>query len=193
MERSEPIKIRRAWRTFLILYAMALPASGAGSEELPRLDEQSAKGLQIQCSPAKTNFVVGEPVNLWCVITNTTDVVKPVAWHPSSGSHFCLAKNEDSWMTGILPQVLPQLDNSVRIRSVAGSPEYVLLLPPHSSLRLLLTHKPERSAKFRGIVVYDPLTHGGGFFGNEGLEKAKRACVFSREFEYEVSDSEKRR
>jgi len=39
---------------FLVLYGVALRASGAGSEsnQLFRLDEHSAKGLEIQCSPA---------------------------------------------------------------------------------------------------------------------------------------------
>jgi hypothetical protein len=39
---------------------------------------------------------------------------------------------------------------------------------------------------FRWLVVYDPDVHGGGFFGAEALEKAKRACLFSNTFEYEV-------
>jgi len=67
----------------------------------------------------------------------------------------------------------------------------VLYLPPRSSVYLRLTYKPERPEKFKGRVVYDPIIHGGGFVGAEGLEKAKQACVFSNTFEYEVTDGGK--
>jgi hypothetical protein len=63
-------------------------------DPLPKLDEHSAKGLQLQCSLPKTNFTVGEPVNVWCLVTNSTAGVKPIAWHPSTGSHFGLVMGE---------------------------------------------------------------------------------------------------
>ena len=159
---------------------------------LPKLDEHSAKGLQFHCSLVKTNFTVGEPVNVSCLVTNTTDSIKPIVWHPSTGSHYCLVKGETAWMGGVLPLVIPQLRDEIKIKSRDLSPEFLLFLPPHSSLHLLLTYKPERPERFKGRVVYDPMTHGGGFFGDEALEKAKQACVFSNTFEYEITDGEKK-
>jgi hypothetical protein len=91
-------------------------------------------------------------------------------------------------MRGILPLVIPQLREAIKIKSAELSPEYVLYLPAHSSLNLLLTYKSERPEKFRGRVVYDPMIHGGGFFGEKALEKAKQACIFSNTFGYQVTD-----
>jgi hypothetical protein len=50
-----------------VLAGVALRASAADPEKGPstKLDEQSSKGLQIQCGLAKTNFAVGEPVRRW--------------------------------------------------------------------------------------------------------------------------------
>ncbi len=158
------------------------------NDQLPKLDENSARGLALRCSLAKTNFTVGEPVNVWCVVTNTTDSITPMVWHPSTGSHYCLVEGETNWMGGVLPLVQPQLRDEMKIRSAGGSPEYILYVSPHSSVTLLLTHKPERPQKFRGKVVYDPMTHGGGFFGDEALEKARQACAFSNTFEYEITE-----
>jgi hypothetical protein len=167
--------------------ALAAPAD-SDKEQLPVLDEQSAHGLQLHCSLVKKTFTVGEPVSIWCRVTNTTDRLKPMAWHPSAGSHYCLARSEASWMEGVLPLVIPQLSDAIKIRSAGLSPEYLLYLPPHSCVVLLLTYKPERPEKFKGRVVYDPMTHGGGFFGDDALEKAKQACVFSNTFDYEVTE-----
>jgi len=164
----------------------------SSNDQLSKLDEHSAKGLQFQCSLVKTNFNVGEPVNVWCAVTNTTDSIKPIVWHPSTGSHYCLVRGETNWMGGILPLVQPQLRDEIKIKSTGWSPEYILHLQPHSSVTLLLTYKAERSEKFQGRVVYDPNTHGGGFFGDDALEKAKEACAFSNPFEYEVTDGEKK-
>ena len=173
--------------------AVALLATAAEPEPdpSPKLDEFSAKGLRFQCSLVKTNFIVGEPVNVSCLVTNTTDVVKPLAWHPSSGSHYCLVKGETSWMDGILPLVIPELRDAIKIKTAgSASPEFILYLPPHSSLRLLLTYKPERPESFKGRVVYDPVIHGGGFVAGDE-EKAKRACIFSNTIEYEVTHGDK--
>ncbi|MEP6664556.1 MAG: hypothetical protein ABJC04_12925 [Verrucomicrobiota bacterium] len=155
-------------------------------------DENSAKGLQIHCSLLKTNFTVGEAVNVWCAVTNTTDSVKPIVWHPSSGSHYCLVRGETDWMGGVLPQVIPQLRETIKIKSTGWSPEYLLYLPPHSTVTLLLTYRPDVPEKFKGRVVYDPMTHGGKIFGAEGEEKLKEACAFSNTFEYEVAAGEKK-
>ena len=172
--------------------AQLATAADPEKDPLPKLDEHSTKGLQFQCDLVKTSFIVGEPVNVWCLITNTSDSVKPMVWHPSTGSHYCLVKGESSWMEGILPLVVPQLREAIKIKSTGWSPEYLLFLPPHSSVQLLLTYKPERSEKFKGKVVYDPMTHGGGFIGSAAFEKAKQACAFSNTFEYEVTDGLKK-
>jgi hypothetical protein len=166
-------------------------AADASSNSLPQLDEDSAKGLQFHCRPAKTNFVVGEPVKIWCAVTNTTDSTKALVWHPSAGSHYRLVRGDTNWMEGLLPLVQPQLRNEIKIKSTGWSPEYLLFLPPHTSVTLLLTHTagPER---FQGRVVYDPMTRGGGFFGEKAFEKAKQACAFSNTFEYEVTDKPKK-
>ena len=162
------------------------------NDRLPNLDQHSAEGLRLQCSLVKKQFKVGEPVNVWCLVTNLTDRVKPIVWHPSTGSHYCLVQGETAWMGGILPLVVPQLHETLKIKSTGWSPEYLLYIPPHSSVRLLLTYRPERPEKFEGRVVYDPMTHGGGFIGDESLEKAKKACAFSNTFEYEVTVGEKK-
>lgn len=167
-------------------------AADTSDDRLPKLDQDSAKGLQFQCSLVKSSFTVGEPVNIWCAVTNTTDSTRPIVWHPSTGSHYCLIRGETNWMGGILPLVLPQLQSEIRIKSAEWSPEYLLYLPPHGSVTLLLTYRPERPEKFRGRVVYDPITHGGGFAGAEALEKAKQACAFSNTFEYEVVERVKK-
>ncbi len=125
------------------------------------------------------------------MVTNTTENVKAIAWHPSSGSHFSLAKDEASWTTGIMPLVVPKLRDSIKIGPISGTPEHALLLQPHSSLDLLLTYKADSPEKFRGIVVYDPDTHGGGFFGSKAEAKAREACVFSNPFEFEVIGTKK--
>jgi hypothetical protein len=50
---------------------------------LPKLDGESAKGLEIECRLTQTTFVVGEPVNIWCTVKNTTQSVAAVGWHPT--------------------------------------------------------------------------------------------------------------
>lgn len=170
------------------LITLAAVAADSPSDSLPKLDENSAKGLQFNCRLVKTNFTVGEPVNIWCVVTNSTDSTRPLVWHPSAGSHYCLVRGETDWMGGILPLVLPQLQDEIKIKSAGWANEQFLYLPPHASVTLLLTYKPDRPEQFKGRVVYDPMIHGGGFFGEEALERAKQACAFSNTFEYQVSD-----
>ncbi len=89
-----------------------------------------------------------------------------------------------------MPLVSPQLREGITVKSADSSPENVLYLPPGSFILLRLSYKPERAERFRGRVVYDPMTHGGGFFGDDALEKAKQACVFSDIIEYEVTDKD---
>src|SRR4051812_16823884 len=84
---------------------------------LPALDGKSAKGLEIECRLVKTTFLVGEPVNIWCTIKNTTDNTKPVGWHPSAGSHFCQVQGNKLAWEGVLPVAIPQLDRPIMIRS----------------------------------------------------------------------------
>src|SRR5208282_925479 len=95
--------------SLLLLTIPALSYPGVQPNADPESEERSAKGLQIQCHPATSTFRIANPVNLWCVVTNTTRSVKSIAWHPSAGAHFCLAEDQASWMSGILPQVVPKL------------------------------------------------------------------------------------
>lgn len=79
-----------------------------------------------------------------------------------------------------MPEIAPE------IRPPIGVEPGAILLPPRSTLKVLFSTKSNRPGMFRWLVVYDPDVHGGGFFGAEALEKAKRACLFSNTFEYEV-------
>ena len=88
--------------------------------------------------------------------------------------------------------VIPQLREAIKIKSKALSPEYVLYLPPHSSVHLLLSYKPDRPERFRGRVVYDPLEPRADFAGVKTLEEAKQACIFSNMIEYEVTAGDKK-
>lgn len=178
--------------TSFCVLALAAFAADSPSGSLPPVDENSAKGLHFHCTPTKTNFVVGEPVNIWCAVTNTTDSTKPLVWHPSAGSHYCLVRGETNWMGGILPRVQPQLRDAIKIKSAGWANEQILYIPPRASVMLMLTYMSERPEQFKGRVVYDPMIHGGGFFGDEALEKAKQACAFSNMFEYEVSEKAKK-
>ena len=158
------------------------------------LNEQTAKGIQFTCVPSKKGFAVGEPVNLWSQVTNNaTDSTKTgmVAWNPMAGSsHFCLARDKASWMTGILPQVVPKV-SAIPSKSghLRGRLEYIFFLLPHAA-KLLNSCSPIRlngAEMYRGIVVYDPVNSVlAASFGSDALEKARQACVFSNPFEFEV-------
>jgi hypothetical protein len=160
--------------------------------QLPTLDEHSATGLQFHCSLQETNFAVGESINIWCAVTNTTDSIKPVIWSLSVGMHYCIVTDETNWMSGITPLVQPQLRDEIKVKPTGWSPENIFYLPPHSSVILLLTYKADRPQRFKGRLVYDPMTHGGSVYGDEALKKAKQACAFSNIFEYEVLDRVKK-
>ena len=176
-----------------LLAGAGLLANAADSErsQLPKADEYSTSGLQIECHPEKPKFVIGEPVILRCAITNTTDSVKRIGSYPASywspQLHFRCVKNEASWMSGVLPEVTLQIHLPITRN------EFGIFLPPHTTLEIVLTRKSSRAEMVGGILVYDPSMHGGGLIGNDGLEKAKRACIFSNPFEYEVMAAEKKK
>ena len=182
----------------LLLVAAGLLASAADFEftRLPELpDIRKAKGLQIRCSPAKTNFVVGELVNLECVVTNTSDSPVVVLCNELGSSCFKIAEDEASWHTGVLPSsVRPQFLHDSNGTRKCDPSESIMILQPHASLDLLLSYgNGIRSAgRIKGIIVYDPALHGGGFFGKKQEEEAKQASVFSQPFEYEVMDAAKK-
>lgn len=155
----------------------------AADSELGDLPELSTAGLEIECHPEKTKFVIGEPIILRCAITNTTDTTKRIRSH-SPYTHFRCVKNEASWFSGACPKA------ALEIRPPIKRIEYEILLPAHTQLDVVLTLKSSRAQVFSGILVYDPGIHGGGFFGSDSLEKAKRACLFSKTFEYEVTGAE---
>jgi len=175
---------------FLVAFGTAIIARGADQKDtpLPKLDGPSAKGLQIECHVQQTKYAVGEPVNIWCAVTNTTDNIKPIGWHPSTGLHFCCVQGDTASFEGLLPLVIPQIRDSLLIKSKDSQPGYIIYLPPHKSLQLLLTYKAERPIKFRGKVVYDPLDPRNGFAAST-KEKGppwKNEWVYSNTFEYEV-------
>lgn len=156
--------------------------------DLPELDGQSGKGLKIECRLTKAQFEIGEPVNIWCTVTNTTDSTKPIGWHSNVGLHFCCVPAGKATREGLLPRAYPQIRSPIMIQSKAMQPGYILYLPPKESLRILLTHKAERPVTFKGRIVYDPVAPRGGGWAvtkDEG-PPWKDEWVYSNEFEYEV-------
>ncbi len=170
---------------FALTMGLGDPGYAAAAEDkaqLPELDSQSSRGLMIECGLVKRRFSIGEPVNIWCTLTNTTDRVKPIAWHASAGSHFCCVRAGSKSREGVLPRAYPQLDEAVLIKSSDLAAGYVLYLPPGRSLRMLLTYRPVEPETFKGTVVYDPLSPRGTFTGPAWHED----WISSNEIEYEV-------
>jgi hypothetical protein len=146
----------------------------------------SVSDFQMVCQPEKTKFLVGEPLTFRCAITNTTDSVKRVPLYGSPAHHFIFMQGEASWPSGVLP------DANLQIHPPLTREQDAIVLPPHSTLEVRLSLKSIRAGVFKWVAVYDPGVHGGGFFGAEALAKAKKACLFSNPFEYEVT-AEKRK
>lgn len=172
-----------------VVSALRIDGADQAGGELPEFDASTAaKGLELRCEPVagKTNFVLGETIELLCILTNTTDEIKPVAWHTTAGDRFTLVRGETNWFGGLLPRVQPQLREEIKVRPRNGTPGHLFFLPAHSSINLLLTYEGVRPESFRGRVVYDPVAHGGGFFGEEDMEKYRQMCAFSNVFEYQV-------
>lgn len=142
----------------------ALPTGPLAFSGLGLLDENSAKGLTMVCSPQKAEYAVGERVWLDCMITNKTDTAKPVAWNSNVGCHFLLTEDKDL-ASGLLPQAHPIIREPMLIRS--GHPETtarILYLPPGKSIDFCLDGGTvDRPVKFRGRLVYDPLAPRSGF------------------------------
>ena len=154
-----------------------------GDNSLPRLEPSSGKGLKIECQPVEKQFVVGQPVNILCTVTNSTDSTKPIGWHPRTGLHFCLVAGDEEKMGGILPDVLPRLRKPVLMKSKELQQGYILFLPPRESMQFVLTYKPDRPEKFNGRVAYDPIAPRGVWIGPKDIADE---LVFSNPFEYEV-------
>lgn len=166
-----------------------LQSSSEQTNPLPPLDGKSGLGLKFEIRIEKNKFVVGEPVNLQCTITNTTDSLKPIGWHTSAGSHFCIVSaDKAAWEGGVLPTMIPQLTKQILTKSKEGSPGQILYLPARESISILLTHKAERAEKFKGRVVYDPADTHNGFIPDDGDDGPpwKDELVSSNSFEYEV-------
>jgi hypothetical protein len=175
---------------WLSLLAGATPlasAADAGDGTVAEEYDFSASGLEMQCHPVKTNFAMGEPQIFRCAITNTTDSDKRISLDVAPGLHFHFSKDEASWSTGFHPKVAPQIRPPLRHEPGA------IVLPPHTTLEIQFTNQSSRPGAFRWLAVYDPDVHGGMIVENEGLEKAKKACVFSNTFEYEVTAAESRK
>jgi hypothetical protein len=183
------------WTRLLALIGITNAASGGDLQnaQLPELDAQSAKGLQMNCEVVKKQFVVGEPVNIWCTVTNTTDSIKPIGWHPSAGLYFCLVQGEAFKFGGVLPLAIPQIREPITVKSGNGRIGYVLYLPAHKTLTIMLTYKPERAEKFRGRIVYDPgePRDGWAFMNKEEGPPWKNDWIYSNVFEYQVEAGEK--
>ena len=181
--------------TILLVTASSANTGQTGGEavSLPKLDGKSGKGLKIECRLLKTKFVVGEPVNMWCTIKNTTDSIKPIGWHPKVGAYFlCLHNDHDKprkW-GGLMPKAYPQIDTPIMIKSNEMRPDYILFLPPGKSIQILLTFKLHEPEKFKGRIVYDPVAPRsdgiGIFMSKDDHPPWRHELVFSNEFEYEV-------
>jgi hypothetical protein len=176
--------------SIVVLVAASVAYTGETVGEaisLPKLDGSSAKGLEIECRLVKTKFVVGEPVNMWCTVRNTTDSIKPIGWHSNTGLHFCCVQGNNPRREGLLPRAYPQIRSPIMIKSKGMQPGYILFLPPRKSMQILLTHKPRRPVKFKGRIIYDPVAPRGGTVPmNEEGPPWKNEWVYSNEFEYEV-------
>jgi hypothetical protein len=173
------------------------PEAGPGTgkrSELPKLDGKSGKGLKIECRLTKVQFAVGEAVNVWCTVTNTTDSIKSIGWHSNTGEHFCLVERDRATREGVLPRAYPQLRSAIMIKSKVMHPGYILFLPPRESIQVLLTYEAERPEKFKGRIVYDPVAPREGRVVTDGEEDGppwKGEWVCSNELEYEVIEGGK--
>lgn len=185
-------------RLFSIILAISFFAASVSCKRqiareaaiLPILDGNSSKGLEIECSLTKSKFMIGEPVNVWCMVRNTTDIVKPVGWHSNTGLHFCYVQGDKKTVEGLLPRAFPQLKDPVMMKSRDMQPDYVLFIPPQKSILFILTHKPERPEKFKGRVCYDPVAPRDGWITTKVGENDppwKNELIFSNEFEYEMT------
>lgn len=157
--------------------------------ELPKLDRESGRGLEIWCRLVKKQFNVGEPINIWCTVANTKNETKPLGWHSNAGNYFCLVASGVTTRTGILPSAFPQLDKAVMIRSQESKPGYVLFIPPLESITVLLTYNATQPEEFSGSVVYDPVAPRGGFAYADAEDAGppwRDEWVYSNAIEYTV-------
>lgn len=156
----------------------ALPAGPSALAGLGLLDKDSAKGLTIVCSPQKAEYTVGERIWLDCRITNTVDTAKPIAWNSNVGCHFLLTQDKDL-ASGLLPQAHPIIRDPMLIRS--GYPETtarIFYLPPGKWIDFCLDGgTADRSSKFHGRLVYDPLAPRDDFVLDRSDRSAWRSEV----------------
>jgi hypothetical protein len=174
----------------VLLFAVSVACAAKMTDDttrLPILDRNSAKGLKIQCALTTNTFVVGQPVNLWCTVTNTTNSIKPLGWHPSGGLYFKRVRSDQPG-SGIGPLALPQIHEAIQIKSDSiWHSSYILFLPPSKSLTMLLTYKPDKTEKFKGRIFYDPVPMiGSGLWTREMAIAKEKELISSNEFEYEV-------
>ena len=156
------------------------------SDPLPKLDKESSSGLRIDIRVGE-RFKVGDGVNMWCTITNTTDSVKPIGWTACIGNYFRLVRDGQRTMSGILPRPFPQIDKPLLIKSIPPSTtNYVFYLPPGESLAFMMSYKADRPGKFKGRIVYDPVPHGSITLSANGRDSRWDTCAVSNMFEYQV-------
>jgi hypothetical protein len=163
----------------LILHANAADPVNETTPE----QESPAKGLELHCTPLPTKLNYGGTVTIVCVVTNTTDTFKPLS---NSDLHYCLVKEGDPWHTGQVPNITAHLTDRIEVEPAYWGQN--LYIPPHSCLSMEFTVIASELGKFKGKIVYDPVVHGGGIFGDDALEKAKKACVYSNDIEFNVVD-----
>jgi len=177
----------------LVACAVAAPeGTSRKATPLPALDGKSGKGLKIECRLVKNRFAVGEPINMWCTVTNTTDSTKPVGWHPNTGVHFRCVREGKATRGGVLPRAFPQFRVPTMVKSQDMRPGYILYVPPKASVQILLSHRAERPKKFRGTIIYDPVGLRGIWGGKlEDGPPWKGEWVRSNVFEYEVVEATK--
>jgi hypothetical protein len=178
------MKPNTAFWLLSIVACLTLPANAADPvKETTPEQESPAKGLELRCAPFQTNANYSEKLTILCLVTNTTDLVKPLE---ISDLHFCLVKDGDPFHTGQVPKITVRWREGIEVKQ--AHVEQTLYIPPHSWLNLEFSVGAVYQGKFKGKIVYDPVVHGGGFFGDDALEKAKKACVYSNDIEFNVVD-----
>jgi hypothetical protein len=145
--------------------------------------------LQLVCHPDQTHYAVGDEITLRCTITNISDQEQRVTWHPTTGSHLTLGKDERSWWRDgrEAPHFQPvEVRPPVRIESKPGTPLSEIILPPRTSVELVHQRTANLPGSFRWILAYEAFQPA--IITSETLELLERETIFSNSFTYEVTE-----
>ena len=173
--------------------AAATPAPGPSQPsplaKLPPLDKDSAKGLVLKAGTQKPVYTVGEKVFVDAEISNPTGQLTPIGWNTATGNHFVVMQGEKITMEGLLPQVIPEMRESLTVGPGMPDTEKVLYLPPGHKVSLLLDcGKAEKPGAFRVRVGYDPLMPRNGWVSDPKTDNPPwlDQVLVSDWFEYKV-------